>query len=118
MLRRIRDPWIRTLEYESGSGSGLCFFVREFQYANKKYVIFLKFFAYYLGTACTFTSVFKDKTLLRSHKTVQSKVFLNFLAYYGRIRIRIHTVITGQDPGGPKTYGSGSGTLMSTEENL
>ncbi len=30
----------------------------------------------------------------------------------GRIRIRIHTCdLTDPDPGGPKTYGPGSGTL-------
>jgi hypothetical protein len=37
---------------------------------------------------------------LRSHKTVEIKVFLNFLLVDGRIRIR------SNNSGGPKTYGS------------
>jgi hypothetical protein len=47
--------------------------------------------------------------LYRSQKAVE---ILDFLLVYGRIRSRI-TKVT--DPGGPKTYGSGSGTLLPTD---
>jgi hypothetical protein len=43
--------------------------------------------------------------VLRSHKKVEIKVFLNFLLVDGRIRIR--TNITDPDPGSPPTFGSG-----------
>jgi hypothetical protein len=53
--------------------------------------------------------------LFRSQKAVDIKVVLNFLLVYGRIRSRIQKVI---DPGGPKIYGSGSGTLLPTDTVL
>jgi hypothetical protein len=49
-------------------------------------------------TVGTFTSFFKDNKSLRSHETVEIKVFLHFLLVDGRIRIRIST----------KNYGSRS----------
>jgi hypothetical protein len=43
------DPRIRTLDYGSGSSSesGSCYFVSDFQDANKKYFYFLYVFLYY-----------------------------------------------------------------------
>ncbi len=54
-------------------------FVSGFQDANKKsafYKVF--FFANYLGTVGTFTTVFKDIKSLRCLKTLKIKVLLNF----------------------------------------
>jgi hypothetical protein len=59
----------------------------------------------------TFTSFFKDKTSKRSHKTVVIKVFPTILLDDRRIRIRdpyLWLLDPDPDPGGPKTYGSGS----------
>ncbi len=42
-----------------------------------------------IATYVTFKSVFKDKKLLRSHKTVEINVFLDFFAFLGSSRIRI-----------------------------
>jgi hypothetical protein len=58
-------------------------------------------------TVGTFTSVFKNKKSKRSKKNFKIKVFLTFR------RILVH-VLTDPDPGlgGPKTYGSGSTTLL------
>jgi len=56
-----------------------------------------------LLTLGTFTTVLKENMPLRSHKTVEIRVSLNFLACRWK----------DPDPGGPKTYGSyavGSGT--------
>jgi hypothetical protein len=53
----------------------------------------------------TFISAFEDKKSLRRHKTVEIKVFLDFWLVDRRIRIH-------PDPGGPKSCGSGSGTLV------
>ncbi len=69
------DPWIRTSDYEFGSGSRCCFFFFiGFQDANKEFVslpdfIDFDFFCLFL-TIGTFSSVFNDDKLLRSHKTV------------------------------------------------
>jgi hypothetical protein len=54
------DPWIRTLNYEFGS----CSFLQCFQDANKKYFFSWIFFAYYIGTVGTFTSVVRHSTAL------------------------------------------------------
>jgi hypothetical protein len=54
----------------------------------------------------TVKSVFNDKKLSRSHKTIEIKVFLMFLLADGRIRIRTNNYGTGK----PK---NGSGTLIS-----
>jgi hypothetical protein len=56
------DPCIRTLDY----GSGSCSF--------RQWLFCL------LLTVGTFTLVFKDNKSLRSHKTVEVKVFLNIFA--------------------------------------
>jgi hypothetical protein len=68
--------------------------------------------AYYLPVprVGTFTSVFKDKLLLRN-KQLKSRFLSNFFIVDGSIRIRTVQIITHPDPGGPKTNGSASGTL-------
>jgi hypothetical protein len=66
------DPWIRTLNYRSEYGS--CSFRQWLSSANKN-----KFFCLLL-TVGAFTSDVKDNKSLRSHKTVEIKVFLNFFA--------------------------------------
>jgi hypothetical protein len=68
-----------------------------------------KFFCLLLAED-TFTSVFKDNKLYEKVKNMQkSRFFLIFLLFDGRTRIRMQ-IITDQDPGGPKSYGSGSRT--------
>ncbi len=73
-MRRFRslNP---ELNYKTGYGTDPALFVGGFQDANKKYVYFCL-----LLTAGTFTSVFTEKKLLRSHKTVEIKIFLIFYA--------------------------------------
>ncbi len=66
------------------------FFVSGFQDANKKSAFYKVFFTYYLGTVGTFTTTFKDKKSLRSHKTLKIKVLLNFLLVNG-ISVQINT---------------------------
>jgi hypothetical protein len=61
----------------------------------------------------TIASFFKDKKSLRSHKTEERKFFLTILLDEERIRILPLTNESGPDPGGPQTYGSGFGTLVS-----
>jgi hypothetical protein len=60
----------------------LALFITGIQDAKKKnYIKILSFFAYYRYFHCSvdaFTSVFKENNSLRSHKTVEIKVFLNF----------------------------------------
>ncbi len=63
-------------------------FISDLQDDNKKLVFKKKFFCILLFEG-TFASFFKDKKSKRSHKTVESKLFLLFLRY--DIRIRIHT---------------------------
>jgi hypothetical protein len=67
------DPWIRTLDYGSGS-----YFFR--QWLPRK---FLRLFLF----ESTFTSVFKDKKSLKSHKTVEIDISKKFLLVDWRIRI-------------------------------
>ncbi len=57
------------------------------------------FFAYLLLFVCTFTSVFKNKKLYRSHQTVKIKVFLTILCFMMKESIQI---MTGLDPGAPE----------------
>jgi hypothetical protein len=54
-------------------------FIIDLQDANKKQIIFKKFFFIVLFEG-TFTSFFKDKKSKRSHKTVEIKVFLTIFA--------------------------------------
>jgi hypothetical protein len=68
-------PWIRTLDYGSGSSLLISFF------------FYLFFFLLTVGTV-TVIVVFKDNKSFRNHKTVQIKVFLNFFMLVdGGIRI-------------------------------
>jgi hypothetical protein len=62
------------------------------------------FLAYYLGTVGTFTSVFKDNMLLRSHKTVRIQGFSLLMLNDGWVRFWIRepqklTDPTDSDPG-------------------
>jgi hypothetical protein len=63
------------------------FFFIDLQDANKKVILFKKFFCILLFEG-TFTSFFKGKKSKRSHKTVY---LLNDRRIRIRIRIRIHT---------------------------
>ncbi len=90
------DPWIRTLDY--GSGSGSFSFCTGFQDAK-----FLNLFIA-IGNRCI-TLVFKDNMSLRSLKTIEIVVYLNCFACWWKN--------PDPDPRGPKTYGFyGSGTLV------
>jgi hypothetical protein len=53
------------------------------------------------GTIDKFTAAFKDNKLLKSQKTVENKVFLNFLLVEEAGSVQIETY---PDPGGPKPY--------------
>jgi hypothetical protein len=66
----------------------------------------------------TFISVFKDKKPLRSHKKVETKVFLSVLLDEGcGSGFRSVQIMTDPDPGGPKTYGSESGSTTLARVN-
>ncbi len=54
-------------------------FVINLQEANKKRIVFVKFFCLLLFEGI-FTSLFKNKKSKRSHKTVGTKVFLTNFA--------------------------------------
>ncbi len=79
------------------NGSGSCYFPHWPSRANKK-LFFSKFSCFFLFFEGIFTSFFKDKKSKRSHKTVGIKVLLTFIAWWYK----------DPDPGGPKTYGSGT----------
>ncbi len=68
------DPRIRTLDY------GSRFFRQWHSNLLKNLVFFAKIFCLLPTVGSTFTSVLKDKKSLRSHKTVEIEVFLNFFA--------------------------------------
>jgi hypothetical protein len=80
----------------------------------------MKFFVSFWGTYVLLVN-FKDKMSVKSHKTVDLKVFLNFLLVGGRIGSRIQIgsvqIITYPDPRGPKN-GTGSGTLQLSYDML
>ncbi len=69
-------------------------FVSDLQDTNK--INFFKFFCLLLFWS-TFPSFFKDKKSLRSHKTVEIKVFLTIIVWSWK---------DPPDPRGPKTFGS------------
>ncbi len=73
------DPWIRT-------NTGI--WILSFSSTAFKIPTKNKLF-YFLFTAGTFASVFKDNKSLRSYKTVEIKVILNFLLFDEMIQIRI-----------------------------
>ncbi len=58
-----------------------------FSRSQQKMSCFSKFFCLFLNVG-KLTSVFKDNMSLRSHKTVEFMVYLNFLLVDRRIRIR------------------------------
>ncbi len=73
-----------------------------------------KFFCLLLFDA-TFTSFFKDKKSWRSHKTATIKVFLTISAWLQKDPEPDpdpYLVLIDPDPGGPKTFGSGSTTQL------
>jgi hypothetical protein len=59
----------------------------------------------------TFTSFFKDKKSKRSHKSIGIKVLRTSFAWWWKDP-EPYLWITDPDTGGPKTYGSGSATLI------
>ncbi len=63
-------------------GYGSCSFLSGFHDANKKEVSFQKIFSLWYPT---FRSFFKDKKLLKNHKAVEIKSFLNFLACWWKV---------------------------------
>ncbi len=91
-LVQIRVRISRSVPLDYGSKSRFCSFLRVALKIPTKKSFFL------LINYCRYTSVFIDNKSLRRHKTVEIKIFLNFLCVDGRIRI--HT----------NNYGSGSGT--------
>jgi hypothetical protein len=81
---RIHDilQWIwirRSMSLTYGSGSGSCYFQHWPWDANKKLIYLNKCFCILLFES-KFTSFFKDKKQKRSHKTVETKVFLTIFA--------------------------------------
>jgi hypothetical protein len=103
---------IVTIWYGSGSSDPFLWltdpdpalFVSNLQDANKKLFCLLLFKG-------TFASFFTNKRSLRSHKTVEIKVFLTIFAWWWD-NPDPHIWLTDPDPGGPKTCGSG--TLLCT----
>jgi hypothetical protein len=107
MWIRIRGSMPLTIDPNPGSGS--CYF-RHWPSRCLQKLIFKQFF-FLLLFEDTFTSFFKDKKYKRSNKTVGFKVFLNFFACWEK-DLDPDLWLMNPDPGGPKTYGSGSGTLV------
>jgi hypothetical protein len=97
------DPRILTLDYRSGSGS----FFRCISRPKIKFKFFCVFF-----TEGTFTSVFKDKKSLRSHKTVEIKICLKILARGWKDPDPTNNYGSGSGPKSYGSYGFGSGTLL------
>ncbi len=90
----------------------LALFVSGFQGANK--YNFFSTFIFLLLTLGTFTTVLIESKSLKRHKTVEIRVFFIFFACWWKDPAPYkHT-----DPGGPKSYGSGSGTLPLKTTNL
>jgi hypothetical protein len=95
---RIRDILIRirilgSVPMDCGLGSCSLFSMAFKSTINK--FLFQSFFCLLL-TVVTFTSVFNEKSL-KSHKTVKIKVFLLFLLFDERIRIREARKLTDPD---------------------
>jgi len=71
------------------------------------------FFAYYFLKVRS--SVFIDIKSKRSYNIVEIKVFLLFFSCLWKDPdADPYKIMTDMDPGGPKTYGSGSTTLVAT----
>ncbi len=75
------DPRVHTLYYHTGPSldPNTALFSVAFKIPKKKVFFCSKFFAQHLLQVCLH-QVFKDNKTLRSHKTVETQVFLNFLA--------------------------------------
>jgi hypothetical protein len=114
------DPWIGSVHLIYGSGSGSCFFRLWLPRCQPKISLLLLFVLYLLGTGTflfvgTFTSVFNVKKSLEVTKKQKSRFLPIFLLVDGRIWIRKKSLrIRIWTPEGPKSYGSGSGTLVSS----
>ncbi len=88
----VRGSVSETFCYGSGCGSGFSDpYLLLTDPDPALFVSFHKVILLIIFFESTFTSFFKDKKSCRSHKTVEIKIFLNFLLVDGRIRIRIHT---------------------------
>ncbi len=82
----------------------------DLQEANKKLIVFKVFLL--MAFWRYIYIIFKDKKSKRSHKTVEIKVFLTIFAWWWKDSDPDpHLWLVDPDPGGPKTCGSGSGTL-------
>jgi hypothetical protein len=94
IMRQIRIlRSVPTEDYGSGSRYGNCSFRQCFQDANKDMFYFPSSFLLITFCRFIFISLQKDNKSLGSHKTVEIKIFLNFLLYDGRIRIRNFAVV-------------------------
>ncbi len=82
IMRQIRIlRSVPTEDYGSGSRYGNCSFRQCFQDANKDMFYFPSFFLLITFCRYIFISLQKDNKSLRSHKTVEIIIFLNFLLY-------------------------------------
>ncbi len=99
------DSWIRSLDYKSGSCSCSQWLSR-FQ-KKKKICLSL--------SAGTFTSVFKNSKSSRSNKTV--KIFSNKILMLMKDKIP-RACTNNYESGSPTTYGSGSGTLQVSKQEI
>ncbi len=101
-------PWTN----RSGSGSGSCFFSSVTFRMPPKNIFCLYFFSL-VPVKAHLHHYSKIKKSYRSHKTVEMKVFLPVFAWWWKDPdLEPYLWLTDPDPGDPKTYGSGSGTLV------
>ncbi len=105
---RIRIRRSIPLTNRSRSWSGSCSFRQWPSTSRRQHKIFFSIFCWLLFEG-TFTSFFKDRIHKVVTKEQKSRFFFLLCLGYVRIRIRIPWLT---DPGGLKTYGSGSGTLF------
>ena len=89
--------------------SGSCYFRHWPSRSQQKTNCLMKFFRWLLFEGI-FRSFFIDIKSKRSHKTIGIKVFLTIFAWRQKDPYP-YLVLMYPDPGGPKTYGSGSATL-------
>ncbi len=108
-FRTDTDPQVRTTDLRIRI---LLFFVNGGEGANKKYVWFSKFFCF-LPFEGTFISAFIGKKYKKVTKLWISRIFLLFFAYWWKDPDPYKSM-TVLDPGGPKTHGSRSTTLLVT----
>jgi hypothetical protein len=106
ILRQIQIQILGSVQWITDPD--LALFVHSFQDPIKM-LVFYVFFCFLLS-AGTFTSVFKDNTLLRSHKTLEIKSFHNFMLVDGKIWIQIRIRIC------TNKYGSGFGSWNTVQK--